>query len=405
MPWSSSSLFAQREQFVRLARQHAVPFCELCRQFNISRKTGYKWMQRREQEGVSGLRNRSRQPAAPAVEQQKRWLKRAVALRRARRAWGAKKLRVLLGEKYGWEGLPSVRTLERWWKEKGLLRAWRPARRGPAVPHPGLTVAHVPQQVWTIDFKGWYRTRDGVRQEPLTVRDLFTRYVLAVCLLPNQNDANVRRVFGRLFREHGLPRAIRVDNGSPFGGKGALGLTRLSVWWLRLGIQVEFTRPARPGDNAGHEQMHAVFAAEIAADPGANRTTEQRRIERWRKRYNEERPHEALAGKRPSALYERSARRMPAALPEVVYPAGWAQRRVRPHGDIKWDGRLRFIGRAFVRQTVGLKKTEEGCWSVYLGELLLGELRREDPASMRPARWQRASAEPTAVKATARRKP
>jgi hypothetical protein len=244
-------------------------------------------------------------------------------------------------------------------------------------------------QVWTIDFKGWYRTQDGVRQEPLTVRDLHTRYLIAICLLPNQSDAEVRRAMTRIFRAHGLPEAIRVDNGAPFGGNGALGLSRLSVWWTRLGIRVEFMRPARPGDNAAHEQMHGIYAGEVAGQPGANRRSEQRRAEAWRRRYNEERPHEALSHARPAQKYRQSTRAYSPELPALAYSRGWATRRVRPHGDIKWHGKLRFIGRAFVRQTLGLKATQPGCWEVYLGGLLIGELWPADQASMRPAVWQR----------------
>ena len=258
------------------------------------------------------------------------------------------------------------------------------------VPHPGLTVPRRRHQVWTVDFKGWFRTADGQRQEPLTVREAKSRYLLEIRLLPQQSDHAVRRVLTRLFRRHGLPSAIRVDNGAPFGGKGALGLSRLSLWWLRLGIRVEFTRRARPGDNAAHEQLHRCYKAEVLAPPAGHRHAQQRRTDRWRYDYNHRRPHEALGQKPPGRTYRASTRPWPQTLPALRYPKNWLQRRVRPHGDIKWQGRLRFVGRAFVGQTLGLKTlTPHGWAAVHLGPLLIGELHAKDAAGMRPARWQR----------------
>jgi hypothetical protein len=221
---------------------------------------------------------------------------------------------------------------------------------------------------------------------------MFSRYGLCVRLLPNQADAAVRRVFGHLFGQRGLPDIIRVDNGSPFAGTGALGLSRLSVWWLRLGIRVEFTRRARPGDNAGHEQFHGCYQREVAAASAAARDQAQRRSNRWLAQYNQERPHEGLGGRTPAALYRPSRRLYPQCLPPLKYPHGWAQRRVRNRGHIKWQGRLRFIGRAFIGQTVGLKANRQHYWTVHLGKQLIGHLHATDSTGMRPAHWQRTQA-------------
>jgi len=283
-----------------------------------------------------------------------------------------------------------VKTIHRWLQRWGWVRRHpHRARRGPVLPHPGLTVPTRPNQVWTVDFKGWFRTADGVRQEPLTVRDLFSRYGLELRLLPNQDDQRVRRAMPRLFRQRGLPEAMRVDHGSPFGGKGALGLSRLSVWWLRLGIHVEFIRRARPGDNAAHEQFHGCYQREVVASGAADRTAMQRRSSQWLARYNQERPHEALGGRTPAELYRPSRRQYPGALPPLRYPRGWAVRRVRNRGQVKWQGRLRFIGRAFVGQTVGVKLAGPHLWEVYLGRQLIGLLHAHDPGGLRPARWLR----------------
>jgi transposase InsO family protein len=186
-----------------------------------------------------------------------------------------------------------------------------------------------------VDFKGWFRTRDGRRCEPLTVRDVFSRFVLTAALLPNQSDAAVRRAMRQVFRRYGLPKAIRVDNGAPFGGRGALGLSRLSVWWLRLGIAVEFIRRAHPQDNAAHEQMHRIFKADAASPPAGTFRAQKRRTNAWIKCYNYERPHEALGQRVPGQIYWPSNQPMPEQLPKVNYPRAWDTRRVRNRGHIK----------------------------------------------------------------------
>jgi hypothetical protein len=257
------------------------------------------------------------------------------------------------------------------------------------VPFAGLTLAKAPNEVWTVDFKGWFRTADGVRQEPLTIRDMFSRYVLCLRLLPNQDDRSVRAVMHRLFRRRGLPKIIRVDNGSPFSGTGALGLSRLSVWWLRLGIRVEFTRRARPGDNAGHEQFHGCYEREAVAAGAANTQAMQTRSTRRLAYYNHDRPHEALNQQTPAQVYRPSRRSCPKMLPPLKYPSSYQTRRVRNRGHIKWCGRLRFVGRAFVGQTVGLQSLEKYLHAIYLSGLLIGHLHDQDPGGMRPARWHR----------------
>jgi putative transposase len=261
----------------------------------------------------------------------------------------------------------------------------RRARRGPVLPWRGLHAPKGCNELWTIDFKGWFRTGDGRRCEPLTVRDLFSRFVLAVVLLPNQSDAAVRRAMRQVFRRYGLPKVIRVDNGAPFGGKGALGLSRLSAWWLRLGIAVEFVRPAHPQDNGAHEQMHRVLRADVATPPAPSLAAQKRRITFWIDCYNHKRPHEALGQRVPAQIYWPSNRPVPEQLPPMSYPCAWDRRRVRNRGHIKWQGRERFVGRAFVGELVGLKRTTEGVHEVYLDSHLIGLLYDRDLAGMRPA--------------------
>lgn len=390
MPWKSSSLVLEREHFALAALRWKKAFARLCADYGVSRRTGYKWLARYRAGGMAALGNQSRRPHFYARQKPACWKRRVRQIRHARPYWGARKIHFRLRQLHPRRRLPAERTIARWLCELGLIGTRpRRARRGPIIPHPGLTTPQRRHQVWTVDFKGWFRTRDGQRQEPLTVREAKSRYLLEIRLLPEQSDAATHRVFARLFRRHGLPTAIRVDNGAPFGGKGALGLSRLSVWWLRLGIRVEFTRRARPGDNAAHEQMHGRYKAEVLDPPAAHRRAQQRRTDRWRHDYNHRRPHEALGQKPPARAYQISSRRWSQTLPALRYPLDRVLRRVRPHGDIKWQGRLRFIGRAFVGQTLGLKALTPDSWAVYLGSLLIGELHSKDAAGMRPARWQR----------------
>ncbi len=390
MPWKITSLLRVRLRLVEAALARCKPLKDLCRTFGISRPTAYKWLNRFRRQGRAGLSDFSRRPRRSPRRLPPQWVKAITHWRRWRPHWGAKKIHRQLRLRHPRTRVPCVRTIQRCLRRQGYVRP-RPhrARRGPAVPHPGLTQPTRPNQVWTVDFKGWFRTADGQRQEPLTVRDLFSRYVLCLHLLPNQDDRAVRRSFQRLFRTHGLPEIIRVDNGSPFGGKGALGLSRLSVWWWRLGIRVEFIRRARPGDNAGHEQFHGCYQREVVALGAPHRRAMQRRSTRWMNRYNQERPHEALGQRIPASLYRPSRRSYPEGLPPLRYPAGWEIRYVRNRGHIKWKKRLRFIGRAFVGQTVGLQPLEPSLHAIHLGKLLIGYLHDQDPGGMRPARWHR----------------
>jgi putative transposase len=357
MPWKKSLVSEERAQFVLTAKSESESFVSMCGRFGISRKTGYKWLQRYRRGGLKALADMSRRPHHRGKMHHIAWRMRLRALRQEHPRWGAKKLRRLLQKAFPQaRRLPAVSTLARWLVELHLVKKrQRRARRGPVLPWRGVHAPKGCNQVWTIDFKGWFRTGDGQRCEPLTVRDLFSRYVLSVALLPNQSDAAVRRVMRQVFRRYGLPKVIRVDNGAPFGGKGALGLSRLSVWWLRLGITVEFVRPAHPQDNGAHEQMHRVLRADVATPPAPSVAAQKRRIGAWISCYNHQRPHEALGQRVPGQIYWPSNRPMPEQLIKASYPSAWHTRRVRNRGHIKWRGRERFIGRAFVGELVGLK--------------------------------------------------
>jgi hypothetical protein len=225
--------------------------------------------------------------------------------------------------------------------------------------------------------------------DPLTVRDLFSRYVLAAHVLRNQQYEPVRQSFLALFRRYGYPKVIRVDNGSPFGSAGAAGLSQLSAWWTVLGIRVEFIAPGHPEQNGAHEQMHRIFKAEITQPPSSNLRAQQRRANRWIKQYNYSRPHEGLNQRTPAEVYKPRSQPMRSA--RMAYRRGWLQRHVRTTGEIKWRGRIRFIGEAFVGYRIGLKPAGKTKAAVYFGSVLIGELWESDQGGMRLIKYAKKS--------------
>ena len=385
------SCSCRRKHFVELVLAGGGKLGQLHEAFGISRSTAHEWWSRFTQGGVAALAERRRGPKVGA-RRWLRWEKPVLALRRRWPHSGPCKLRHQLRKEYPRRRLPSERTIARMLSAAGCVgrRRWR--RPGPTLERPKLTPGTRSNAVWTIDFKGSFCTQDGARCQPLTVRDLFSRYVLAVEHLPVTSDLAVRRVMRRCFRRYGLPRVLRMDNGTPFGGDGARGLTSLSVWWTRLGIRVEFIRPAKPQDNGAHEQMHGVLKRETARPPAADLRAQERRFRRFCQEYNDLRPHEKLGMRVPAEVY----RPAPGGLPKVVdlqYPPSWPRKRVSRAGLIYWAGKMRIIGRAFKGQYVGLKPKSQAkaaagtVVEVYLGKMLLGELHARDLSALRPVRY------------------
>jgi transposase InsO family protein len=375
MPWKSDSFPDQRSEFIAQWLRRKMPLAPLCRRFAISRKTAYKWIARFRQHGRRGLRDCSRAAARVHNRPAPHWLARIRRWRTRHPSWGAPKLRWALQRRFGARGLPSEAAISRWLNQWGLSRGRhrRPAHRGPRIARPALTPARHPNAVWSADFKGWFRTGDGTRVEPLTVRDMASRYILATVLLAGTQLVPCRAAFLRIFREHGLPAVIRVDNGTPFGATGAWGLTRLSAWWVKLGIRVEFIEPGRPDQNGAHEQMHRIYKAETLHPPAATLAAQKRRTARWRHRYNHARPHEALGMAVPAESYRKSRRKLPAQSRPWRYPRGWSSRLVKGKGMISLEGNGRYIGEAFEGERVGLQRCG-AVWHVYFGPLLLGQL-------------------------------
>lgn len=372
----------RRKEFMQAVAARAEAFAVLCRRFHFSRQTGYRYWRRYQAEGEMGLSPRSRAPHHPGRARPAHWREQLRQWRLQHPRWGPKKLSLLLPRR----ARPSLATLGRWLRQMGLsARRRRRPRPGPRLPWPRLTVPCRSNQVWTVDFKGSFCTGNGTRLHPLTVRDLFSRYVLCVRAWPHQREVPVRHVFTRLFRRYGRPKIIRCDHGVPWASTGPLELSRLSVWWWRLGIAVEFTAKGHPEQNAAHERHHRILKADTAHPPAFTPSAQQQRFHRWRHYYNHRRPHEALNQQMPARHYRPQPRLFKTGPTTPHYDGALAIRRVHPNGEIVWEGRRRFIGDALAGERVGLYALNQGVWSVRFLHLELGHLHRWDPGAMRPA--------------------
>jgi len=380
--------FEQKCSFIELALAPNAAVAELCRAFRISRQTGYKWLARFRNSGLAGLAEQSRRPRHSNHAVSTLWVERLRLARFRHKRWGPRKLRAWLQRQHPRSRVPSVSTLGRLLRRQGWSRPPLRRRRGPDRTWPGLHRAARPNDIWTVDFKGYFHTADGRRCDPLTVRDAYSRYGLCVRVLHGHKLRSVKREFTRLFRRFGVPRRIHADQGRPWAGPGPAWLSQLSAWWVSLGIVPTFSRRARPGDNASHEQWHREIKADTTRPPAATPPAQQARMRRWLRVYNTERPHEALGMGTPAEHYYPSRRPFRGPQPPR-YPRGWVSRRVRPNGEIQWAGRSRFVGEAFSRHHVGLKPWRKDRWRVYFYDWLIGEIQASDMGAMRPAIYRR----------------
>lgn len=372
MPWEETTRMLQRVRFISDLESCAYTMTELCERYGVSRKTGYKWAQRYASCGWEGLQERSRAPLSCPHRTPEDVEQDLLELRRQHPTWGARKLLACLRRREPEVGWPSASTVGGILKRHGLVEGRRRARR--AWPHPGRPVvrAEAPNQVWTSDFKGQFRTGDGRLCYPLTVVDGYSRCLLAVEGLDSVSCEQAWPVFVRLFREHGLPEAIRTDNGSPFASSMAVGgLSRLSVSWIKLGIRPERIEPGHPEQNGSHERMHRTLKQETARPPAPTRRAQQERFDQFRYVYNEQRPHEALSQQTPADLYRPSLRQYPTQVPAPEYPGHFEVRSVRHSGEIKWQGQPLYISEALGGERVGLEEVDDGLWAVYFGPVLL----------------------------------
>lgn len=394
MPWEAESPMEQRIRFASLAESGQFEVKELCASFGISRKTGHKWLARYRAGGSKGLAERSRAPKCVANRTGAEVERLIVSEKRLHPTWGPKKLRWVLETKHGLERPPAVSTVGEVLKRHGLVKVRK--RRGGlfTVERGTLTPAERCNHVLGVDFKGNFPLGDGERCDPLTVSDLFSRFLLKAEAMPDLRVRWTRDAFKSLFRKNGIPEIIRVDNGSPFASSGPGGLSKLSVWWIALGIEVQFSRPGCPQDNGCHERMHRTMKNECCKPASANVQAQQQRFDRWRKEFNEERPHEALGMRLPADVYQPSARRLDGRIKLGLYDPEVETRRVNSGGFIALNGSNCYVGESFVGVDVAIERSEEtGLLAVRYANVKLGWMEEAPNARLRPPayaeRWEK----------------
>lgn len=390
MPWKETHKMELRTEFALKSLQ-TTNFRELCREYSISAKTGYKWQKRFIAHGLAGLGDESRKPDSHSASLNEETICRIVKLKNCHPHWGPRKIRALYERQHKGADIPSESSFKRVLERSGLTikRSLQPVREASQRICTGRK-AEAPNDIWTVDFKGWWKDQEGLRVEPITIRDEHSRMLLDMRILESSKTEPVRACFERLFDQYGLPGAIRSDNGSPFASSnGLLGLSRLSAWWVALGISLERSRPGHPQDNGAHERMHRDVRRELQVGRIGR---DQETFDLWRNQYNHERPHEALKMKTPGEIY-RPSERLWKGTPEDLDYGMMETRRVTPvTGLIRYRREQIGISAAIGGWSVGLSPREaDGLLDVWFAELLLGQL---DPstASFRAARVDRSVA-------------
>lgn len=373
VPWKNVSPEMEQIQFIQRWQEGRESFLALCRVFGISRKTGYKRVHRFEAWSWEGLGDLSRAPHGHPNRTDRAVAERIIAVRRERPTWGPKKLVAWLRDREPDVPWPAPSTVGDLLDRAGLVQRRKRRRRSAPWSQPLATAEH-PNDLWCVDFKGWFRTGDGVRVDPLTVADAATRYLLVCQGLQRPRGPEVRRVMERAFREYGLPWTIRSDNGPPFASVGLGGLSPLAVWWVKLGITPERTQPGHPEQNGRLERLHRTLKAETASPPQSTPGKQQRAFSGFRASYNEERPHEALGQVPPARRYRPSERAYPARVESPEYGAETTVRRVKTNGEIKWNGERVYLSESLRGEPVGLTPVDERYWSIRFGPLHIGLL-------------------------------
>lgn len=368
MPWKETCVMDERDAFVRIYLRGDLSMTELCDDFGVSRKTGYKWLNRFQRDGLAGLSDHRSTPLHCPTRLSEEVVQRCVQLKKEKPHWGPKKL-ITIG-KMRQPGLywPAPSTVGEHFKRLGLVKARR--RRNLSIPAYQDKFIDItqPNDVWCADFKGQFRTGDKKYCYPLTVTDSCSRFILCCSGLPDVSSGHVSPEFEQLFHTYGLPRAIRTDNGPPFASI-KMGFSRLSLWWIKLGIIHERIEPGHPEQNGQHERMHKTLKAETTRPPKANIATQQKRFDQWREEFNQERPHESLGQATPASQYSKSERAMPDSLPGYAYSADFEVRRVRHAGEILWGGRLLYVSTVLVGELIGLQRMDANLWKIWVGKL------------------------------------
>jgi len=373
MPWLEQSPMDQRMQVIVDYQRGLHGVSELAARYGVSRKTVYKWIDRHDADATAGLADRSRRPLSCSQATPPAVVEAVLAARRRHPRWGAKKLLKILRRAEPETAWPARSTICDLLRRHGLIV---PARRRPRRRQSGGALAPMtaPNAIWTVDFKGQFKTGDGVYCYPLTLVDGYSRFLLACQGLRSTASSPAQAIFWRAFAEYGLPTIIRSDNGVPFATTALGRLSRLAVWWIRLGIYPERIAPAHPEQNGRHERLHRTLKAETTRPPARNLQAQQTRFNRFRLEYNADRPHEGLAQETPGSIYQPSPRPLPRTLPTVTYPAHYEVRRVASNSGIRWKGAWVAVTDTLAGEDIGFEEVDDGWWDVYFGPVRLGRL-------------------------------
>ena len=363
MPWKGVTVSEQRQRFLEDYLKNCYSITELADRFSVSRTTAHKWIKRYKEHGQSGFHELSRRPHSCPFQTDPAIVEELVALRKKRPRWGPLKLLDVMQRRKPRRKLPSVSTAARILAREGLVKPRRRHRRA----HPGCpkTIPQAPNDIWAADYKGQFRLKNGKYCFPLTVSDLSSRYLLGCDAHPAISLERSFTHFKGLFATYGLPHRIRTDNGVPFASNALGRLSQLSVWFIRLGIYPELIEPGKPHQNGVHERMHRTLKQEATIPPASSLRGQQRKLDRFRTEFNRERPHEALAMKRPAEVYRPSRRRLPRRIEPYDYPGHYLVRKVSRAGTIRVLCKQIFVSNTLKEDYVGLEEVDDGVYDLY----------------------------------------
>lgn len=387
MPWKESRIVDQRLQFLSSYQKEEMSVSDLCREFGVSRPTGYRWIHRYEEVGPEGLLDLSSRPHSCSHATPEKIENAILSLRSRYPSWGARKLKARLEQLEPSVDWPAASTFGNILNRAGLTSPKKKKRRTTPCSEPFSEVT-APNQLWCMDFKGHFSTADGSRCDPFTITDAHSRYLIRCQIVSRMDLSQVRAVCDAAMREFGMPARIRTDNGAPFAGTGLLGLSKLSLGWMKMGIVHERIQPGRPQQNGRHERMHRTLKEDTTQPPALTLRLQQKKFDRFRQMFNYERPHEGLDNETPGSLYRASSMMFPRTLIEYVYPKGFLTRRVNNSGDISWHKGRVFISEVFRFEDLGFELVAEDFYKVFFREVEIGEFDVE-ALRFRPVRVPR----------------
>jgi transposase InsO family protein len=375
MPWKEDNTMDLRKKFIRRMFEKKESFTELCKEFGISTKTGYKWKERLIKYGWSGLCDQSRRPRSNRKEIPEEIVLKLIKIKTQKPNWGSYKILKVFTNNNPNDRPPALSSVERIFEKAGLREKRKRKKHLPSVRIQNRITPKKPNDVWTVDFKGWWYSNKKEKVNPLTVRDEYSKYILCITVVEKGDISCVQNEFRKLFKKHGLPLCIRSDNGPPFACRfNSLGMTKLSAWWMSLGIYLDRIDPGCPYQNGAHERMHRDMKKELEGQIDGSLNEHQKVFDQWREEYNTERPHEALGMKCPSDYYMNSERKYDPEITDIEYPQRYKVRKVNDRGFFNYDKKRCFIGNPFAGYSIGLRVGQDKKTEIWFDKFRLGYL-------------------------------